>query len=84
MAREEIAGRFAHPARLASAPSAPTTSGMKIVLSRTRIQYLRRRVASQKIYRLQYWMPRSILVGAKTLLTSMKQPLSRTMRSSLG
>ena len=35
-------------------------------------------------YRLQYWMPRSIFVGAKTLLTSTKQPLSRSMPSSLG
>ena len=29
-------------------------------------------------------MPRSIFAGAKTLFTSMKQPLSRTMPSSLG
>ncbi len=29
-------------------------------------------------------MPRSIFAGAKTLFTSMKQPLSRTMPSSFG
>jgi dolichol-phosphate mannosyltransferase len=30
-------------------------------------------------YRLQYWMPRSTSSGENTLLTSMKQPLSRTI-----
>ena len=32
-------------------------------------------------YRLQYWMPRSTLAGENTLLTSTKQPLSRTIPS---
>ena len=41
----------------------------------------RRQQLAAARYRLQYWMPRSTLAGENTLLTSTKQPLSRTIAS---
>ena len=51
-------------------------------LARQRRQPIAARRACCRGYRLQYWMPRSTFVGENTLLTSMKQPLSRTIPSS--